>query len=79
MCSSDPAGLARLFQPYQDPLNLIWVQTRFREGIVFSGLMYVIRDMDGKSLPSKKGPCAFSPKRLITSRSSVSLRLDLPS
>lgn len=41
VCSSDSAGLARQFQPYQDPLNLIWTQARFREGIVFSGLMYV--------------------------------------
>lgn len=39
LCSSDSAGLARQFQPYQDPLNVIWVQARFREGIVFSGLM----------------------------------------
>ena len=39
LCSSDSAGLAREFQPYQDPLNLIWVQARFKEGIVFSGLM----------------------------------------
>ena len=39
LCSSDSVGLARQFQPYQDPLNLIWVQARFREGIVFSGLM----------------------------------------
>lgn len=39
VCSSDSAGLARQFQPYQDPLNLIWTQARFREGIVFSGLM----------------------------------------
>ena len=42
VCSSDSAGLARQFQPYQDPLNLIWVQANFREGIVFSGLMWVI-------------------------------------
>ena len=39
LCSSDSAGLAREFQAYQDPLNLIWVQARFKEGIVFSGLM----------------------------------------
>lgn len=39
LCSSDSAGLARECQPYQDPLNLIWVQARFKEGIIFSGLM----------------------------------------
>ena len=39
VCSGDSTGLARLFQPNQDPLNLIWVQAKFREGIVFSGLM----------------------------------------
>lgn len=39
LCSSDSAGLAREFQPYQDPLNLIWVQGSFKESIVFSGLM----------------------------------------
>ena len=39
VCSSDSAGLAGQFQPYQDPLNLIWTQARFREGIIFGGLM----------------------------------------
>ena len=39
VCSSDSTSLAGLFQPYQDPLNLIWIQASFREGIVFSGLM----------------------------------------
>ena len=39
VCSSDSAGLARQFQPYQDPLNLIWTQAKFREGIIFCGLM----------------------------------------
>ena len=39
ICSSHSTSLAGLFQPYQDPLNLIWIQARFREGIVFSGLM----------------------------------------
>ena len=39
VCSSDSAGLARQFQPYQDPLNLIWTQARFREEIIFCGLM----------------------------------------
>ena len=38
-CSSDSAGLARQFQPYQDPLNLIWTQARFREEIIFCGLV----------------------------------------
>lgn len=39
VCSSNSAGLAKQLQPYQDPLNLIWAQARFREGIIFSGLM----------------------------------------
>lgn len=39
VCSSDATGLARQFQPYQDPLNLIWAQARFREKIIFSGLI----------------------------------------
>ena len=39
LCNSDSAGHGRQFQPYQDPLNLIRVGARFREGIVFSGPM----------------------------------------
>ena len=39
LCSSDSVGLARQFQSYQDPLNLIWIQASFRGGIVFGGLM----------------------------------------
>jgi hypothetical protein len=40
ICSSDSAGLSRQFQPYQDPLNLIWASQKFKDSIVFSGLMY---------------------------------------
>lgn len=40
LCGSDTAKIARQFQPQQDPLNLIWVATRYKNGIVFSGLMY---------------------------------------
>lgn len=40
LCGSDTTKIARQFQPQQDPLNLIWVGTRFKNGIVFSGLMY---------------------------------------
>ena len=38
-CSGDTARLARRYQPEQDPLNLIWASTRFKNGTVFSGLM----------------------------------------
>lgn len=42
LCGSDTAKIARQFQPQQDPLNLIWVATRYKNGIVFSGLMYLL-------------------------------------
>ena len=43
VCSSDSVGLARQFQPFQDPLNLIWVSQKFKDGIVVSGLIYAIK------------------------------------
>ena len=43
MCSSDSVGLARQFQLFEDPLNLISASQKFKDGIVFSGLMYVIK------------------------------------
>lgn len=45
VCDRSAAGLARQFQPYQDPLNLIWASQKFKDGIVFSGLMYALCDV----------------------------------
>lgn len=39
ICSGDTAQLAKRYLPGQDPLNLIWASTRFKNGTVFSGLM----------------------------------------
>ena len=39
ICSGDTAQIARQFHPQQDPLNLIWIGTRFKNGTMFSGLM----------------------------------------
>lgn len=44
VCSRDAKGLAGQFQPPQDPLDLISISARFKDGIVFSGLMYAISD-----------------------------------
>ena len=41
-CGSDTAGIATQYQPQEDPLNLLWAITRFKNGIVFCGLMYVL-------------------------------------
>ena len=40
-CGSDTAKIATQYQSQQDPLNLIWAVTRFKNGIVFGVLMYV--------------------------------------
>ena len=40
LCSSDSSGLATQFQAYQDPLNLIWASQTFKDGVLFSGLLY---------------------------------------
>ena len=40
ICRGDTSSIARLYQPQQDHLNIIWASTRFKTGIVFSGLMY---------------------------------------
>ena len=42
ICGSDTAKIAMQYQSQQDPLNLIWAVTRFKNGIVFCGLMYVL-------------------------------------
>lgn len=42
LCGSDTTKIAKQHQPQQDPLNLIWAVTRFKNGIVFDGLMYVL-------------------------------------
>ena len=39
ICSGDTAQIAKGYLPGQDPLNLIWASTRFKNGTVFSGLM----------------------------------------
>lgn len=39
ICGGDTASIARLYQPQQDPLNIIWASVRFKNGIVFSGLI----------------------------------------
>lgn len=39
-CSDDTTAIARQYQLQEDPLNLIWLATRFKNGITFSGLMY---------------------------------------
>ena len=39
LCDNDAGKIARQFQPQQDPLNLIWTAARFKNGIIFSGLM----------------------------------------
>ncbi len=67
VCSSDASGLARQFQPQQDPLDLISISAKFKDGVVFSGLMYAIclfvklllRDSRSKS--SLSLPVLFSP------------------
>ena len=41
LCSNNPAGMASQFRPAQDPLNLIWAAAKFKDDIVFSGLLYV--------------------------------------
>ena len=41
LCGTDTTKIAAQYQPQQDPLNFIWVVTRFKNGIVFCGLMYV--------------------------------------
>ena len=41
-CGSDTTGIATRYHPQEDPLNLIWAITRFKNGIVFCGLMYVL-------------------------------------
>lgn len=38
-CDGDTTAIARQYSPRQDPLNLVWAGTRFKNGIVFSGLM----------------------------------------
>ena len=40
VCSSNSSGLARQLQAYQDPLDLIGASQTFKEGILFSGLLY---------------------------------------
>ena len=42
LCGSDTTKIAALYQSQQDPLNLIWAVTRFKNGIVFGGLMCVL-------------------------------------
>ena len=42
LCNNNAAGLARQFQPNQDPLNLIWASAEFKDGIVFPGLLYAL-------------------------------------
>ncbi|KAL9118147.1 MAG: hypothetical protein Q9187_005310 [Circinaria calcarea] len=39
VCNKNAAGLARQFTASQDPLNLIWTSAKFKDGIVFSGLI----------------------------------------
>ncbi|KAK0512772.1 hypothetical protein JMJ35_004789 [Cladonia borealis] len=41
LCNSNSSELARQFRPFQDPLNLIWASQKFKDGIVFSGLIIV--------------------------------------
>ena len=38
-CNSDVATLAARLEPADDPLNLIWQSAKFRDSIVFYGLM----------------------------------------
>ena len=42
LCGSDTTKIATRYHPQQDPLNLIWAATRFKNEIVFCGLMYVL-------------------------------------
>lgn len=44
VCSRNAEGLTDRFAPQQDPLELISINARFKDGIVFSGLMYGISD-----------------------------------
>ena len=42
VCSNDAAGLARQYTLGQDPLNLIAISAKIKDGIIFGGLMYVV-------------------------------------
>lgn len=38
LCSSNGAALLEQFGPAQDPLNIIWMATRFQSDVLFTGL-----------------------------------------
>jgi exonuclease-1 len=39
VCSSNATALSSLLRPDQDPLNLIWVASTFKDAVVFPYLM----------------------------------------
>ena len=41
LCSNNASSLASQVSVDQDPLNLIWVATTFKDNIIFPYLMYV--------------------------------------
>ncbi|KAH8805284.1 Ca2+ regulator and membrane fusion protein Fig1-domain-containing protein [Xylogone sp. PMI_703] len=40
VCSSSAHSLARLLKPEDDPLNLVWTAGKFKDQIVFDGLLF---------------------------------------